>query len=68
MAAYLDAQASRIAEMITQQLEWEIHAVVMSTAATAEIRMRTIVEGMRRDVQAQFERNRADALRREEES
>ena len=37
----------------------------MSTATTAKIQTCTAVEGMRRDVQARFEQNRADALRRE---
>ena len=59
---------SRIAETVTQQLEREIHAAAMSTATTAKIQTCVAVEGMCRDVQAQFEQNRADALRREEES
>ena len=50
VAAYLDAQTSGVVETITQQLEWEIRAAATSTAATAEIQMRTDVEGMRRDV------------------
>ena len=29
---------------------------------------RTVVEGVRRDIQAQIEQNRADALRREQEA
>ena len=45
-----DTQASRIAEMVTQQMESEIQAAAMSTAVTAEINTRTMVEGMRRDV------------------
>ena len=35
-----------------------------STAVTAEVTTRTAVEGMRRDVQAQIEQNRVDALRK----
>ena len=62
---YSDAQASRAAVDVTQRLEKEIVAVVTSTATTAEVTMRTVVEGIRRDIQAQLEQNRADALRRE---
>ena len=40
-AAYSDAQASRVAEPITQQLEREIHAAATSTAAMAKSQMRT---------------------------
>ena len=68
MAAYSEAQASRVVETVTQQLEREIHAAAMSTTVMAEIQTHTAIEGMCRDVQAQFEQNRADALRREEES
>ena len=39
-----------------------------STAATAKITMRTVVEGVRRDIQAQIEQTRADALWREQEA
>ena len=39
-----------------------------STAATAEITMRTVVEGVWRDIQAQLEQNRVDALQREQEA
>ena len=34
---------------------------------TANINMRTVMEGVCQDVQAQLEQNRADTLRREEE-
>ena len=68
VAAYSDAEASRVAETVTQQLEREIHAAATSTAVTVETQTRTAVEAMHRDVQAQFGQNRADALRREEES
>ena len=37
-----------------------------STTTTAEVMMRTVVEGVRRDIQAQLDRNRADALLREQ--
>ena len=67
MAAYSDAQALCIAADVTLRLEGEIVAAVTSTAATAEIMMRTVVEGVRRDIQAQIEQTRADALRREQE-
>ena len=39
-----------------------------STAATAELTTRTVVEGVRRDIQAQLDVTRADALRRSEEA
>ena len=65
---YSDAQASRVAADVTQRLEQEIVAAATSTAATAEATMRTVVEGVRRDIQAQLEQNRADALRREQEA
>ena len=50
---------------VTHRLEREIVAAVTSTAATAEVTMRTVVEGVRRDIQAQLEQNRADTLWRE---
>ena len=37
-----------------------------STAVTAEVQTRTVVEGMRRQVQAQIEQNRVDTQRRDE--
>ena len=52
---YSDVQASRVAADVTQRLEEEIVAAVMSTAATAEIHTRTVVEGVRRDIQVQLE-------------
>ena len=67
LVAYSDAQASRIAAEVMQRLEQEIRAAASSTTATAEITTRTIVEGVRRDIQAQLDQNRADALRREDE-
>ena len=65
---YSDAQASRITADVTQRLEKEIVAAATSTTATAEVMTRTVVEGIRRDIQAQLEQNRADALRREQEA
>ena len=53
---------------MAQQLEKEIEAAASSTAATAEIHTRTVVEGMRRDVQAQIEKTRVDTQRRDEET
>ena len=53
---------------VTQRLESEIVAAMTSTAATAEVTMRTVVEGIRRDIQEQIEQNHADALRREQEA
>ena len=68
VAEHSQAQTSRVAVAVAQQLEKEIEAAVTSTAATAEIQMCTAVEGMRRDVQAQIDQNRADAQRRDEEN
>ena len=59
---------SCIAADVTQRLESEIVAAATSTAATAEVTMRTVVEGVRRDIQVQIEQNRADALWREQEA
>ena len=68
VAAYSDAQTSRIAVEVTQRLESEIVADATSTAATADITTRTTVEGVRRDIQAQIEQTGADALRCKEEA
>ena len=65
---YSDAQASRVTADITQQLEKEIVAAATSTTVTAEINMRTVVKGVRRDIQAQLEQTRTDSLRREQEA
>ena len=45
-----------------------MQATATSTAATAELTTRTVVEGVRRDIQAQLDVTRADALRRSEEA
>ena len=55
---YSDAQASRVAADVTQRLEKEIVVAAMSTTATAKINMRKVVEGVRRDIQAQLEQTR----------
>ena len=49
-------------------MEKEITAAVTSTAATAEVITRTMVEGVRRDVQAQMDKNHADTLHRADEA
>ena len=41
---------------------------VTIAAATAEVTTRTVVEGVRRDVQAQIDQNCADTLRRADEA
>ena len=41
-----DAQALRVAETVTQQLESEIRAAVMNTAVTAELNTCAAFEGM----------------------
>ena len=53
---------------VTARLEHEIQAAVTSTVATAELTTRTVVEGVRREIQAQLDSNRADALQRSEEA
>ena len=68
VAAYSDAQASRVAADVTARLEHEVQATATNTAATAKLTMRTVVEGVRRDIQAQLDANRADALKRSEEA
>ena len=50
VAEYPDAQALRVATDVAQQLEHEIVAALTSTATTAEVTMRTVVEGVRRDI------------------
>ena len=67
VAEYTDAQTLRVAADVSQRLEKEINAAVTSTTTMAEITTRTIVEGVRRDIQAQLDAYCADALRREEE-
>ena len=68
LAAYSDGRSSRIAADVTQRLEGKITAVASSTAAMAEIQMRTVVEGVRMSVEAQLAQTRVDAIRREEET
>ena len=68
VAAYSDAQASRVTADVTARLEHEVQAAATSTAATAELTTRTVVEGVRRDIQAQLDANRVDALKRSEEA
>ena len=53
---------------MTQQLETEIEAAAMITAATVEVQTHADVEGMRRDFQAQIEQNCADAQCRDEDT
>ena len=63
LAAETEAKTSHTIGTIAQQLEQEIIAAASSTAAMAEVTSRMAVEGMHRDVQAQIEQNRMDALR-----
>ena len=60
VAEHSQVQTLRVAVAVAQQLEKEIEAAATSTAVTAEIQMRTAVEWMRRDIQAQIDQNRAD--------
>ena len=50
VAAYSDVQASCITAEVTQRLESEIQATVMSTAMTANVNTCTTVEGVHQDV------------------
>ena len=68
VAEYTDAQASWVAADVTAQLGKEVQAAATSAAATAKIKTRTVVEGARRDIQAQIDANRADTLRQTEET
>ena len=68
IAAYLDTQALRVTLEVTQGLESEIQVATTSTTMTANINMCSVVEGVRRDVQAQLEQNRADTRHHEEET
>ena len=55
VAEYWDAQASCVAADVTQRLEKENVVATTSTATMAEITTRTVVEGVRKDIQAQLE-------------
>ena len=68
VAEYAEAQTSRTAVELSQRLGSEINAAATSATATAELTTRTMVEGARRDIQAQLDANRAEALRRYEET
>ena len=67
MAVDTEVKMSCNVGTVVQQLEQEVATAATSTAVMAEIMMRTIVEGMRRDVQVQIEQNRTDTLHRSEE-
>ena len=68
MAVETEAKTSRTVGTVVQQLEKEITAAATSAAAIAEVTTRTVVEGVRRDVQAQIDQNRADTLRKTDEA
>ena len=63
-----EAKALQIIGTVIQQLEKEITAAVMSAATTTEVTTCTVVEGVRRDVQAQIDQNRVDTLHRVDEA
>ena len=54
LVAHTDVQMSCITTEVTQQLESEIDATVMSMAAMASLHMRKAIEGMRRNLQAEL--------------
>ena len=68
VAEYSDARASHVAADVTARLEKDIQVAASSATATAEINTRTAVEGARRDIQAQLDVYRADALRKSDET
>ena len=68
VAEYSDARASHVAADVTARLEKDIQVAASSATATAEITARTAVEGARRDIQAQLDVYRADALRKSDET
>ena len=55
VAVQTEAQMSRVATQVMQQLKKDIEAIAMSTAAMVEITTRVVVEGVRHNVQAQFQ-------------
>ena len=63
----MEVKTLRTVGTVVQQLEQEITAGAMSAAMTAEVTMRTMVESVRRDVQAQIDQNHADTLRKIDE-
>ena len=60
MAEHSDAQASRVAVEISQQLEKGLEAVATSAAATSERQTRTAVEDMQNQIQAKIVQTRAN--------
>ena len=68
VAKYSDAHASHVAADVTARLEKDIQVAASSATAIAEITTRTAVEGVRRDIQAQLDVYRADALRKSDET
>ena len=68
VAEYSDARASHVTADVTARLEKDIQAAASSATATAEVTTRTVVEGARRDIQAQLDVYRADALRKSDET
>ena len=50
VAAHSEAQALRVAELVTQRLEKEIEVATTSVVMTTTINTHMTVEGMRRDI------------------
>ena len=67
-AEHSEKQMLRVAEVVTQQLERQIKVAVTSTTAIVKVQTCIAIEGLRRDVQAQIEQNRADAQHRDEDT
>ena len=68
VAEYADAQTSRTAAELSQRLGTEIKAAATSAAATAEEKTRTMISGVRWDLQAKLNANHAESLGRYEET
>ena len=68
VAEYSDAHVSHVVADVTARLEKDIQAAASSVTATAEITTCTTVEGVQRDIQAQLDVYRADALLKSDET
>ena len=68
VTAQFEAHTSHAVGQVAQQLEQDVKAIAMSTAAMAEKSTRAAVEDVRRELQAQFDQTRAELQRKEEDT
>ena len=61
VAMHFDAQTLQAVGQVAQQLEREVKAIAMSTAAMAEKATRVVMEDVRHESQAQFDQIHADS-------